>query len=246
MRLAWRALWTRVRTRKIALLNRQRDYLELRNRPKIFALHRTLNTMLEESVSKWESYDYGEGYFYQGLPEIHVRGLRDTAARVENMRLKERLKGMSVLEIGCNTGFLSLSIAKSASRVVGFDINPFLIRIGQEVSSFLGIDNVELSASRFEDWCDQTTFDAVLSFANHSTVDQNTEQPISKYMESCMRLVRPGGTFLFESHPPQHEGSGLELVVSEIERLFDIKEKAVLKYGSFLDTGRTFIVAKRS
>jgi hypothetical protein len=50
---------------------------------------------------------------------------------------------------------------------------------------------------------------------------------------------------LFESHPPAHEGDGLKRVLEILERRFSIQHQEVLTYGTFLDTGRTFVVADR-
>jgi len=49
--------------------------------------------------------------------------------------------------------------------------------------------------------------------------------------------------FLFESHPPAHEGESFHKTVELLEKYFSIEKKEVLEYGSFLDRGRTFIVA---
>lgn len=239
---AWRS---RKPLRRLSLLNRYRDYLGLARNPDLLPVHRAINTQLAESARSWASYDYGEGYFYQSLPGLGISGLRDTAARVQAMRLRERLAGRRVLEIGCNSGFIALSIADVAAEVVGFDINPHLIGIAREAALSLKHQNLRFEVSTFEDFNESTTFDAVLSFANHSTYDGNTRQGIEEYFTRCRDLLAPGGLLLFESHTPSHEGDGLEGVIAVIGRLFAIHERHVLGSGSFLDRGRTFVVASR-
>ncbi len=238
------SFFTRSKLRKRSLMNRQRDYLGLNEKPDLLALHHDLNKELL-AARDWPSYDYGEGYFYQSLDLVGITGFRDTRGRVESMNLANRVQGKSVLEIGCNAAFLSLSIAGAASRVVGFDINPHLISIGERTARHLGAENVELEVSSFEDFSSQETFDVVLSFANHSTYDGNTRQSIEDYFRRCLDLTRPGGTLLFESHPPEHEGDGLEGVCAILGELFETEERRVLEYGTFLDRGRTFMVARR-
>ena len=231
--------------RKQALGNRHRDYARLADKPRLFELHRELNALLVQATSSWKSHDYGEGYFYQGLQALGITGLRDTDARVEAMDLKRRVRDQSVLEIGCNSGFLSLAIAADAERVVGFDINPHLIRMAMRAADFLERDNVSFHQSSFEAFETEERFDVVLSFANHSTADGNTEQSLEDYFARCAELTRPGGRLLFESHPPAHEGDGLTLALEAIERHFEIEEKEVLDYGNFLDGGRTFASCRR-
>jgi len=240
---AWRAPTS---LRRASMLNRYHDYLNLGRHPELLPLHRALNEQLVASAREWSSYDYGEGYFYQSFPQIGVSGLRDTAARVAAMGLREKLAGRRVLEIGCNSGFLGLSVADVAREVTGFDINPYLVRMACEAAMWLGTDNTRFDVSSFEDFTSDQAYDAVLSFANHHTYDGNTRQDLETYFRKCRDLLPPGGLFLFESHAPDHEGEGLAGVIEIIGRLFTIRERRVLNVGSFLDRGRTFAVAERS
>ena len=243
VRLAWKVLWARSKIRKLSLINRQKDYLALGRNPELLPLHRTLNACLTRAAGAWPSYDYGEGYFYQSLRTVGISGLRDTEARIRAMDLASRVTGRRVLEIGCNSGFVSLSIAAAASSIVAFDINPYLIEIARLVADYSKIDNVEFSTAEFESFAPNEPFEVVLSFANHSTYDGNTKQSVQSYIERCADLLVKGGLFLFESHPPEHEGDGLAGVCELIGRSFTIEERRVLEYGTFLDRGRTFIAA---
>jgi SAM-dependent methyltransferase len=229
-----------------ALINRLRDYQAITRNPELMQLHRRLNELLLKATREWESYDYGEGYFYQGLKALQITGLRDTDGRIEAMGLPERVRGKTVLEIGCNTGFISAALAGEATRIVGFDINPHLIEIARESALFLGVGNVEFQVSSFEDLKVEEAFDVVLSFANHSTYDKNTRQGPEAYFDRCLSLLKPGGTLLFESHPPAHEGEGLKAVLEMIHARVDVRECRVLEYGTFLDRGRTFAAGERA
>lgn len=239
------ALLTRNKRRRIAIAHRQRDYLQLAGNGRLLNLHRQMNQHLDAARREWGSYDYGEGYFYQSLDLIGITGLRDTRARIEGMNLRERLAGRRVLEIGCNTGFVALSIADIAAEVVGFDINPHLVAIAHAAADHLGCTNTRFLVSAFEDLPPSDPYEAVLSFANHSTYDGNTRQSIEEYFTRCRDLLVPGGLLLFESHPPQHEGSGLTGVCEIIGQLFVVREQRILSAGTFLDRGRTFILAER-
>jgi cyclopropane fatty-acyl-phospholipid synthase-like methyltransferase len=239
---AWRA---KNNVARQAMLNRLKDYQNLAQRPELLPLHRRLNELLLKGVQEWDSYDYGEGYFYQGLHDLGITGLRDTDARIEAMQLVARVRGRRVLEIGCNTGFIAMVLARTASRLVGFDINPHLIEIGRESARFLHRENAEFHVSSFEDFRTENRFDAVLSFANHSTYDRNTRQSLESYFDRCYEFLEPEGLLLFESHPPAHEGEGLTDVVRIIGERFTILESRVLDYGTFLDRGRTFMMAER-
>lgn len=241
---SWAALRAKSKVAKLSLMNRQKDYQKLGGNPELFKLHLKLNELILEASREWKSYDYGEGYFYQGCSRVGITGLRDTDARVNAMRLNELLKGKSVFEIGCNSGFLTSAISDAAERVVGFDINPYLIRMAELVAGHLDQTNLEFSVDSFEHVTSGACYDAVLSFANHSTYDGNTQQSIAEYFKRCKAFLKPGGILVFESHPPEHEGDGLEGVCGIIGDLFEIIERRILDDGTFLDRGRTFMVAE--
>lgn len=245
-RFLFDALLSRSRLRRLSLLNRQRDYLQLAQRPDLLALHRQLNTRLLAATREWASYDYGEGYFYQGFRRIGLTGLRDTEARVEGMGLRRMLAGRRVLEIGSNSGFIALSIAESAIEVAGFDINPHMVHVARDVASHLGLTNTRFEVSEFEDFAATGPYDAVLSFANHTTYDGNTRQTVEQYFARCRDLLTPGGMLLFESHAPDYEGAGLAGVIDTIRGMFSIHEQRILDAGTFLDRGRTFVVAEKT
>jgi len=241
----WKAVSGKEKLRKRSMLNRFRDYQGLNDQGDLLALHRQINGLLEKAASEWNSYDYGEGYFYQSFQKVGISGLRITEQRVRAMNLAQRLKNRRVLEIGCNTGFVALSVADTVENISGFDINPCLVQIGQAVAEYLKISNVSLLTSSFEAFQPDRKYDVVLSFANHDTYDGNTKQSLQDYFLKCRNVLKTNGLLLFESHPPQLEGDGFKNVCTIINEFFIVQEKKVLSYGTFLDRGRTFIVGVR-
>jgi SAM-dependent methyltransferase len=245
MRFAMDAARAASPLRKRSLQNRQKDYSALAGQPDLMKLHRDMNRELARQADEWDSYDYGEGYYYQSSDQLGITGLRDTTGRVEAFGLRDLVRGRSVLEIGCNTGFLTLAIAPEAARVVAFELNPYLIAIAKLGAAYLHADNVAFDAVSFEEFQTTETFDDVLSFANHHTYDGNTHQTLEEYFARCHALTKPGGRLIFESHPPEIEGSRFGETVKLIERYYDIERNEVHDYGTFLDQNRRFIVGTR-
>ncbi len=241
---AWDGFRTRSRARRLSLLNRLRDSLALRDRPGLFSLHGEMNAYAFGAQARRGSHDYGEGYFYQGLSTIGVTGLRDTQARVAAMGLDELLRARRVLEIGCNTGFLTLAVAGAVRSLVGLDLNPYLVAVGTAAARYLEAENVRLVASSWEAFEVPERVDVVLSFANHATYDGNTRHALEGYFDKCHAAVRPGGLLLFESHTPTHERDGLDRVCAVLAERFETRARRVLEYGTFLDRARTFVVAR--
>ena len=245
LRFAYDGFRSSSQLRTLSVRNRQHDYAQLLNHPELRETHAGMNRQLAEQDRNWPTYDYGEGYFYQSSDELGITGLRDTTARVDVFGLRELVDGREVLEIGCNTGFLSLAIAPAARRVVAFELNPYLVEIARIGARHLGITNVEWLVSSFEEFQTDSTFDDVVSFANHHTYDGNTHQSLDDYFARCYELVRPGGRLVFESHPPALEGSSFGRTIEIIERYFDLARSEIHSYGTFLDQDRRFLVGRR-
>lgn len=233
--------------KRLQILNRQRDYVGLCKNKAMLDIHRKTNAILLDGIIKWSGYDYGEGYFYQSFSRLGISGLRDTSERFKLMELKKRLLGKDILEIGSNTGFLTLECASFAKACTAFDAAPHLVDIAIHAAKELNIGNVNFQKTSFEKFSSNSTFDVVLSFANHDTYDGKTEHTLKEYFEKCHNYCRDRGILLFESHHPSYESSdSLNEVCDIMSDYFTILSKKILPYSnSFLDKGRTFIVANK-
>jgi len=236
------SLFEKSYNQKYSLMNRQLDYVGLQRNPKRLGFHRELNNTLLEAIEGWPDFDYGEGYFYQSLEEIGVRGLRNTESRIQSLDLLNKVAGKTVLEIGCNTGFISLSLAKAAKRVVAFDVNPFLVSIAKKVSAHLNHQNVEFLTCSFEEFEKSRKFDVVLSLANHSTYDQNTKHSIDSYFRRCKEHLNQSGILVFESHPTEHEQNHGENVFHLLSKYFTLDHTTQATVGNPMDLERMHAV----
>ena len=214
---------------------------------KLWDLHSRLEQIRQEVKSNYDSYDYGNGYFYQSFSAINISGYRDTEARVDELKLKERLKGKSVLDIGSNAGFILLSITDQISSGVGIEFNQYLVQTGKEVQAHLGHKNIEQIHGSFENYSPkEQMFDSVLSLANHSTYDGNTEQSIEAYFKKIADLLTADGLLIFESHPPEIEPEEkLNSTLTIIEEFFNIVERPDVSMARFLDKNRTYVIARK-
>ena len=241
----WDSLFLKKPNERVSLLNRQRDYQKLLKNKDILEFHKRINAHLWKAKTNWSDHDYGEGYFYQSFHKLGISGLRYTEGRLKAMDLRKYTRGKRVLEIGCNTGFISIYLAEVAKYVYGFDLNPHLIDIAKETAKFLRTDNLDLECRSFENINITRKFDVVLSFANHSTYDENTKHSLEEYFDRCDYYLADGGLFLFESHPAEHDGKERTKIQELIENRFEIQEKKQLSYGEPLDRNRIYIIAKK-
>lgn len=214
------------------------------SRPAGAGFRRQLLHTLVEARAKWPSADYGAGYLYQSLPRLGLRGFRRTDERVAQMDIANALIDRSVLEIGCNSGFLSLSLAPGTRRYVAFDNNPYLIDIAKLAQRELGDVHVEFSVDTMEAFASTQRFEVVLSFANHSTWDGNMTLALDAYFEKLRALLVEGGLLFFESHHPALENDRqLQETLQVMARHFVLDAPRKLTEGSAWDRGRSFVRA---
>lgn len=70
--------------------------------------------------------------------------LEDTILMADSINIEE---GDRVLEIGCGTGYVSISAALMGGKVVGVDINPDAVRLSRRNASLNGIDDIDFHES---------------------------------------------------------------------------------------------------
>lgn len=171
----------------------------LRRRPDgeaLLALHDTLR-----SLSRASTQDYGAYGFYQGFWKLRLPGQRPVEARLESYRLPDMLDGsMDALDIGCNCGFLSLSIAPHVRSVTGVEIDPRMVEVARHAATHLGQQNATFQQGAFKDFLAQSQaagqrFDVVIATAVHMHVGLD----IAAFGAAVAELLRPGGLVLLES-----------------------------------------------
>ncbi len=134
---------------------------------------------------------------YQGYEKLGLLGKRPTETRFAAYGLEAHLEpGMSILEMGCNNGFLSIEIAERTRSVTSFDVDAAYVAIGKMVSAHLGRTNCDFHVSSVEQFADQRTFDGVVACAVHGWVSISFQQFVGK----ILGFLKPGGLLLIESH----------------------------------------------
>ena len=165
--------------------------------------------------------------FYQGFDKIGIIGSRSTEKRFNEYNIGSLFsKNKNVLDIGSNCGFVSLYTSEFVKSVTGVEINPFLVKISNDTKEFLNIQNVKFVCSTFEEYNTEEKFDIVYSFANDSTIDDNTTFNFEEYIQKILFLLSSGGLLIFESQAldvlvPSKFQSKLEI----LEKYFIISEK---------------------
>jgi cyclopropane fatty-acyl-phospholipid synthase-like methyltransferase len=88
----------------------------------------------------------------------------------------------TVLDLGCGTGAIGLSLAEDAGRVVGRDISDGMLEQAREKAADAGLSNVEFGEGRFRDpnVPDDVDVDVVVSnFAMHHLSDDEKHEALA-------------------------------------------------------------------
>jgi len=122
----------------------------------------------------------------------------DTTARkyfwsrklVEALRLGSFPEGCHLLEIGCNIGAFTFSLAHRGYRVHGMDLSPGAIAVAQQRATELLLTNISFSVGDVEEMklFPDSYFDGVVSF---STLRYVPNLPCA--LSEIHRVLKPGG-----------------------------------------------------
>ena len=144
-------------------------------------------------------------------PSKYARGGRLVAGRLTKLAdavaYHVSPKGM-VLDLGCGTGELTITIAASGMRTTGCDISSEMIRIASAADMSCDVDWVELEPGWQVLPFRQETFDGVVA----SSVFEYVHDPVSVLRE-CRRVLRPGGIVLCTVPDPRHPVRWVEWLV---------------------------------
>lgn len=213
----------------------------------VFDKHRSLRFKIIDILKNNKEYDYGNGYLYQSFDKVPLRGLRNTKYRIRELKIDEFTNNKKILDIGCNTGFLSMSIKPIYKKLVGIDHHQISINIANLVRDYLSMSKVQFLCKNFNNFKFDETFDVIFSLANHSTKDKGIIDTNS-YFKKINQLHNNKGLLFIESHHPQIEkNTEFEKKVTDFISNYNYNILYNDKYNSsnFYDDGRSFYILKK-
>ena len=153
------------------------------------------------SILKEGQPDFGGLEPYQSMESIGLKGKRPTAYRINEYGLNQILRKQDdVLDIGCNSGFLDISIAGMVHSVTGIEYDESLVKVADLVAEYLKVSNCEFLIGDFNDWYRDKGIDAkyniIFSFAIHHWLNL----PSKEYVAVIDQMLRADGYVCFESH----------------------------------------------
>lgn len=139
------------------------------------------------------------GFFYESFPGIGIDGVRSCQDRIDRYGLRGILKSnFSLLDIGCNSGFLALQVAPYVRKVVGIELDNKQVEVGKKAAGLAGVDNAELIAIDFNEYETNERFDVILCLAVHEYIVTSDETK-NRFIRKIHEMLDVGGYFVFES-----------------------------------------------
>lgn len=195
-----------------------------------------------QKIYNEENQDFGYGKFYQSLPELDIEGMRPTETRISKYEFSRFLNNkQDVLDLGCNCGFLDISVADHVKTVTGVEYNNTLVRIADEVAKYLNKQNVTFINDDYNNWRKHNTkqYDVVFSFAVHHWFGVT---PYG-YAKDLSKIIKTGGILYFESQDVTGDKIYKKIVDELLLRNFSLEHE-----GSDMDDGmyeRHYYVLKK-
>lgn len=198
---------------------------------------------LKEEIYLWlgKNQDFGKGNFYQSLEELNIKGQRPTEKRIDIYGLKSIAKDKRVLDIGCNCGFLDLSLGLIAKSIKGVEYNKILVKIAETVRDYLKRENVCFEAGDFKEYITNEKYDVIFSFAVHYWIGL----PVKEYCKKIVSMLETDGYLVFESQNIKTVDKEFAEYCNEFEKLGleKIREDKICDDG---EIARKFLIYKNN
>tara|TARA_X000001036_G_C20678282_1_gene804995 strand:- start:2162 stop:2938 length:777 start_codon:yes stop_codon:yes gene_type:complete len=184
---------------------------------------------------------FGRDNFYQSLPELKISGQRSTEKRLKIYELRKFInKKTSVLDIGSNCGFLSLTVSRLAKSVNGLEPNSSLTIISNDTKQLLKIKNCKFINKNFKDFHTNKRFDVILSFAVHFWVNLL----FYNFIKKINKMLKLDGYLILESHELKHLDKDFSLRIKVLENFgFRIIKKGLIEESK--DFKRKFVIVQK-
>ncbi len=138
---------------------------------------------------------------------------------------------ISVLDIGCGTGNLTIELARKFNHVTGIDLDEDMVRIAQNKSE--DVSNIEMISMNMMDISEQfgiESKDIILTFGN-TLVHLNDVTLIKTFLKRAYEVLKEKGIFLAQiinyDRILDNKIKGLSTIENEhirFERLYNYKE----------------------
>ena len=129
---------------------------------------------------------YSDPYFYDLEYDIRKD---DVLFYIEQCQMLKTSKPLTILELGCGTGRISIPLAVCGFSVTGVDADKNMLKLAEQKAHGLDIEFIE---ANFIDLDLSKKFDVVLMPYN-AFQHIHSDEDVSKFFDNLKNAVRPGG-----------------------------------------------------
>lgn len=142
---------------------------------------------------------------YQQFAQVYDQLMSDAPYEQWLQFLKEKVKSvqkeqqpLTILDVGCGTGTLSLILAREGFQVTGVDLSEDMLSIAQKkaLEARVSIQFIQQNMTELEGF---SSFDCIVVFCD-SLNYLETEDEVIKTFAQIYKYLKPGGLFLFDVH----------------------------------------------
>ena len=137
--------------------------------------------------------------FYRSIAEVYNKIFPLNPGQVAfTNRSYSQTGDLSLLDIGCGTGSLSLALSTTFKKVVGIDLDEAMLEKARQVANektnleFFLLDMLEIDSHFYSE-----TFDGIVCYGN-TLVHLSSLEQISFFFKKCLRLLTPHGKLLIQ------------------------------------------------
>jgi len=137
--------------------------------------------------------------FYKSIAEVYNKIFPLNPGQVAfTNRAFSQTGDLSLLDIGCGTGSLSLALSTTFKKVVGIDLDEAMLEKARQVANeknnleFIPLDMLEIDPH-----LNPETFDGIVCYGN-TLVHLSSLEQISLFVKKCHRLLTPHGKLLIQ------------------------------------------------
>lgn len=137
---------------------------------------------------------------------------------------------LSIADIGCGGGILSIPLARLGYKVYGFDISPSLVSTAQNIAVSHQLSNVEFKVADLVNECPEDKVDILMAMeiVEHIGSDSDKES----FFTNCIQMIKPGG-LLFIATINRNLFSFFKAIIAA-EYIFDYVPVGTHKYSDFI------------
>ncbi len=137
--------------------------------------------------------------FYRSIAEVYNKIFPLNPGQVAfTNRAFSQTGDLSLLDIGCGTGSLSLALSTTFKKVVGIDLDEAMLeKAGIDANEKTNLEFFTLDMLEIDSHFYPETFDGILCYGN-TLVHLSSLEQISLFFKKCQGLLNPHGKLLIQ------------------------------------------------